>query len=766
MKPSLRLTTVAVVILASLLLAAAVQIGARLGQIASYDRSRSALQLVMSLRNLKAARHAVDIDVAPMTLRAEIAAVGAAMDQVAAAAGAGADTPFDTPAWRTVRDGWRDARTPADVRRLAGPTDALLRDALLRIAQAAVSTGSRDGLNAPLGESALLALPALIVQESHLADDVAGRRVLERDSPDPRQPLDVAERSARAGVIGSVAFLPIERSTGDGALPSAIGSEAVGAQAASQTFLDAIERSLRGGTIARDHAALAVDGRRAVDRLDALETRLLPYIDDRLAAARARAISEILLTVLLVAAVTGIVAFLTRQAVRSQSRSLVSREALQHQALHDSLTGLPNRRAFADAISRVVAEWTPINDRTTWVLSIDLDYFKEVNDRYGHQTGDQFLIAATERLRSATSADDLVARVGGDEFAVLVRHYDPDSSHASDVAERICAAFNDPIEVQGVRHRLAASVGVVAVDSLHETVDSLLRDADIAMYRAKEDGGDRVVVFDDTLRQAIVHRAELAAELPKALRAGGIGVVFQPILSLRDARCYGFEALVRWRHPVHGLVDAGLLIDVAQDARLIDELGRHIVQEVCRHLAAWRDGGVDLATLSIHFNISPMEAVHADTFGSIAQALETYDIPPRTLVVELTETASMDSVDAANLFLSLLHAIDVRICLDDFGTGYSSLRHLNDFHVDAIKIDRSFVVSAAEDPAKIPIIAGIIALAKGLNAEVIAEGIETSDQLAIIERLGCELVQGYLFAKPLAPADALAFAQRGAVLAR
>jgi diguanylate cyclase (GGDEF)-like protein len=759
MKPSLRLTTVAIVILASLLLAAAVQIGARLSEIASYDKSRSALQLVISLRDLKAARDAVDVDVPPATLRAEIAAVGAAMDRVAAAGGAGAGASIVTPAWRTVREGWRNARTPADIRSLAGPTDGLLRDALVLIAQAAVSTGSRDGLNAPLGESVLLALPALIVQESRLADDVAGRR-------DPRQPLDVAERSARAGVIGSVAFLPLERTAGDDALPPAVDREAADAQTASQAFLDAVERSLRGGTIGGDHAALAADGRRAVDRLDALETALLPYIDARLAAARTRAIREILLTVLLVAAVTGIVAFLTRQAVRSQSRSLVSREALQHQAMHDSLTGLPNRRAFADAISRVVAEWTPINDRTTWVLSIDLDYFKEVNDRYGHQTGDQFLIAATQRLRGATSADDLVARVGGDEFAVLVRHYDPDSSHANDVAERICAAFNDPIEVQGVRHRLAASVGVVAVDSLHETVDSLLRDADIAMYRAKEDGGDRVVVFDDTLRQAIVHRAELAAELPKALRAGGIGVVFQPILSLRDARCYGFEALVRWRHPVHGLVDAGLLIDVAQDARLIDELGRHIVQEVCRHLAAWRDGGVDLETLSIHFNISPMEAVHADTFGSIAQALETYDIPPRTLVVELTETASMDSVDAANLFLSLLHAIDVRICLDDFGTGYSSLRHLNDFHVDAIKIDRSFVVSAAEDAAKIPIIAGIIALAKGLNAEVIAEGIETSDQLAIIERLGCELVQGYLFAKPLAPADALAFAQRGAVLAR
>jgi EAL domain-containing protein (putative c-di-GMP-specific phosphodiesterase class I) len=213
------------------------------------------------------------------------------------------------------------------------------------------------------------------------------------------------------------------------------------------------------------------------------------------------------------------------------------------------------------------------------------------------------------------------------------------------------------------------------------------------------------------------------------------------------------------------MIDAAQLVDIAQEARLIDELGRHIVHEVCRHLAAWRSAGLDLATLSVHFNISPMEAVHADTFGSIAHALDMYAIPPHTLVVELTETASMDSVEAANRFLTILHAIDVRICLDDFGTGYSSLRHLNDFHVDSIKIDRSFVVSAAENPAKIPLLAGIIALAQGLNAEIIAEGIETVEQRNIIAALGCSLVQGYLFSRPLTPDDALAFARRTVAVA-
>ena len=356
--------------------------------------------------------------------------------------------------------------------------------------------------------------------------------------------------------------------------------------------------------------------------------------------------------------------------------------------MHDALTGLPNRRAFTQATAKAVAAWTPVNDRTSWILSIDLDYFKEVNDRYGHQAGDAFLVAASQRLFGATPMGDLVARVGGDEFAVLVHHYDPDSSHAQSVGEAICEAFADPIVVEGVEHRLAASIGIVAVDALHETVDSLLRDADIAMYRAKEDGGDRAVMFDDVLRQEIVDRAEIASDLRAALaREVGPRVVFQPILALDDRTCYGFEALVRWNHPTRGEIPAGLLIDIAQETRLIVPLGRRVIHEVCRHLAQWRSDGLALETLSVHINVSPMEAGHVATYASIADAMETWSIPAQTLVIELTETASMDSIDQAGQFLSRLHELGVRVCLDDFGTGYSSLQHLNDFQVDVIKVE-------------------------------------------------------------------------------
>jgi len=240
----------------------------------------------------------------------------------------------------------------------------------------------------------------------------------------------------------------------------------------------------------------------------------------------------------------------------------------------------------------------------------------------------------------------------------------------------------------------------------------------------------------------------------------GPRVVFQPILSLDDRTCHGFEALVRWQHPLRGEIDAALLVDVAQEARLIVPLGRRVVHEVCRHLAAWRERGLALERLAIHFNVSPMEAAHVGTYASITDAVETWKIPPQTLVIEMTETASIDSIDTAGRFLANLHDLGVRVCLDDFGTGFSSLRHLNDFQVDAIKIDRSFVVSAANDESKVPIVAGIIALARGLNAEVIAEGIETPEQRDLINDLGCRLVQGYLFARPMTPDDAFHFAER------
>jgi diguanylate cyclase (GGDEF)-like protein len=711
---------VGIVVLASLLFAGAVQINTRNTDISSYIIGQNAVRLVERLR---AVADSLDLG--------DVAGVRTGLAQAETAGAAGMIGP-GAPSGRigALRRAWADQPAVPDPKLVVSTREAL-QEAYLRVGTIAVTRGNAANGDGVLAEASLLALPVTSGEFRRLggliqlAEPGRGRSRFSRAA--------LTALYAEARLAGNVALEPRWIAT----LPEPVRTQALASRAANDHFLGLLNTHI---------------ARRDV---------FAPLLDNQLIDAQRRAQREIVLIVGLIFAIVAVMALLSLQVMRSQLRSRRARAAFQHQALHDALTGLPNRRAFTQAAAQAVAAWTPVNDRTSWILSIDLDYFKEVNDRYGHQAGDAFLVAASQRLHGATPIGDLVARVGGDEFAVLVHHYDPDSSHAQSVGEGICEAFADPIVVEGVEHRLAASIGIVAVDALHETVDSLLRDADIAMYRAKEDGGDRAVMFDDVLRQEIVDRAEIAADLRAVLaRDTGPRVVFQPILALDDRTCYGFEALVRWNHPTRGEIPAGLLIDIAQEARLIVPLGRRVVHEVCRHLAQWRADGLTLETLSVHINVSPMEAAHGATYASIADAMETWSIPAQTLVIELTETASMDSIDQAGQFLARLHDLGVRICLDDFGTGYSSLQHLNKFQVDVIKVDRSFVVSAAIDPAKIPIVAGIIALARGLNASVITEGIETIEQRELIDDLGCNLVQGYLFARPMPPEDAFRFAQR------
>jgi diguanylate cyclase (GGDEF)-like protein len=751
------LIAVGIVVLASLLYAAAVQIGTRNAEIASYEVGETAVRLVERLDDVAAALETYHAARDPATRRDSAQTIAVALgraDQEAATAGLRAVVP-PAQVERLGRSWAAIAARPASPA-LIGATTDLITASYMGVGTAAVMHGSVATADGVLATASLRALPVATLQFARLAallaaadpafagNDRFSRAALVALYSDARSPRDTALQSAWFA-----------------RLPPAVRMQVDATRATTDTFLDLFRTHVARGDALRERAQLLAPASAAAGKLAALEGTLLPLLEHRLLDAEQRARNEIALIVGLVTAVISVVALLSLQVLRSQLRSRRARAAFQHQALHDALTGLPNRRAFTQAAAKAVAAWTPVNDRTSWVISIDLDYFKEVNDRYGHQAGDEFLVAAAQRLHGATPIGDIVARVGGDEFAVLVHHYDPDSAHALTVGEAICEAFGEPIRLEGIEHRLAASVGIVAVDALHDSVDSLLRDADIAMYRAKEEGGDRVVVFDDVLRAAIVDRAELATDLRAALARGvGPRVVFQPILSLDDRTCHGFEALVRWRHPSRGELDASMLIDVAQEARLIVPLGRRVVHEVCRHLSEWREAGLAIENLSVHVNISPMEAADTGTYASIADAMETWQIPPQTLVIEMTETASIDSIDTAGRFLANLHASGLRVCLDDFGTGYSSLRHLNDFQVDAIKIDRSFVVSAANDPSKIPIVAGIIALARGLNAEVIAEGIETTEQRELVADLGCHLVQGYLFARPMPADDAFRFAQR------
>jgi diguanylate cyclase (GGDEF)-like protein len=753
---ALRLVAVGIVVLASLLYAGGVQIGTRNAEIASYSIGETAVRLVERLDDLSAllgGYHVGEASGANRAVAQTIAEMLASFDKDAIAGGLSEDVP-ESQIERLQGDWTAAERRPADAT-LVRLTNETMHESYLRVGTIAIMRGSETDADAVLAEASLQAVPAANAQFARIT-----ALLLMADPKGGSDQLPRAGLAAMYADASSTANVALEPRWFAG-LPPDVRAQADAARTGTGAFLELFRIHIVRGDALTRRAQLLASARIASGKLALLEASLLPLIRQRLADAQERARREIALIVGLMAAIIAVVALLSFQVLRSQLRSRRARTAFQHQATHDALTGMPNRRAFVQAASKAVAAWTPVNDRTSWILSIDFDNFKEVNDRYGHQAGDDFLVAASQRLHGATPLGDLVARVGGDEFAVLVHHYDPDSAHAVGVGEAICEAFEEPIRIEGVEHRLAASIGIVAVDALHETVDSILRDADIAMYRAKEEGGDRVVVFDDVLRAEIIDRAELASDLRDALaRNTGVRVVFQPIIALDDRTCHGFEALVRWKHPVRGEIDASYLVDIAQEARLIDQLGRRVVHEVCRHLSEWRAAGLEIENMSVHFNVSPMEAAHAGTYASIADAMETWNIPPQSLVIEMTETASVESIETAGRFLGNLNAMGVRVCLDDFGTGYSSLRHLNDFQVDAIKIDRSFVISAANDPAKIPIVAGIIALARGLNAEVIAEGIETPEQREMIADLGCRLVQGYLFGRPMPADDAFRFAQR------
>jgi diguanylate cyclase (GGDEF)-like protein len=439
--------------------------------------------------------------------------------------------------------------------------------------------------------------------------------------------------------------------------------------------------------------------------------------------------------------------------------SATSPAAADEKPAVDALTGLPDRRSFDEATEAALLRCADPAKGSFSVFTLDLDDFKSVNERYGARAGDRLLVAAAARLRSVLRGKDIVARTGSDEFAVLILHPKDDGTIAHEVGERIVRAFDEPLLVDGTVYLIGASVGL-ATGAGHTTVEALLRDAGFAMYRAKDEGRSRLVTFDEELELAAREQSELAAELRDALgREDGPRVAFAPIVDLEDGRCCRFEAFARWEHPVRGEILASRLSEVAREAQLLPALGRRVVREVCRQLAGWRDDGVLLDQLSIHLNISPAESACVESCDAIEGALRSYAIPARTLVLELTESALVRD-QMTSIFVARLEALGVRVCLDDFGTGYSSLRHLDEFRVDTLKIDRSFIVSAAADPGKRSLVAGIVGLAEGLDVAVLAEGIETEEERELVEALGCRYGQGVLFGRALPPRDARDLAYR------
>jgi len=422
-------------------------------------------------------------------------------------------------------------------------------------------------------------------------------------------------------------------------------------------------------------------------------------------------------------------------------------DQIRFQALHDPLTGLPNRGLILDRTEQMLARARRTNEATA-VLFIDLDGFKGVNDTLGHAAGDQLLRAVTARLALAMRESDSVGRLGGDEFIVLVDGATMDAGPEL-VAERLLEVVRTPFDLEGLPNgplSLTASIGIAA--GLRASATELLRDADIALYEAKTTGKDRFVLFHPEMHTVVQDRLLLEMDLRDALIAGQYFLAYQPIFNLASGETTGVEALLRWRHPVRGVVQPDEFISVLEDSGMIVEVGRWVLQEACRQGARWHAHG---HRLNVSVNVSTRQLETDQLIGDISCALETSGFDARSLIVEITETAIMRSVSTVVPRLAALKATGVRIAIDDFGTGYSSLAYLQRFPVDILKIDRSFIAAMADSPESGALIRSLVHLGKSLGLETLAEGIEETAQYDQLKQAHCDSGQGYLYARPLEP---------------
>jgi diguanylate cyclase (GGDEF)-like protein/PAS domain S-box-containing protein len=420
-------------------------------------------------------------------------------------------------------------------------------------------------------------------------------------------------------------------------------------------------------------------------------------------------------------------------------------QALRHRVLHDSLTGLPNRLSFVDALGgslkRATGSGSPIG-----ILFLDLDHFKLINDSLGHHAGDALLRAVAPRLRAHLRPGDTVARFGGDEFGILIDRL-ADEGEATAIADRVAAGFAQPFSIDGVEHFVSASIGVAVAAPTGRAANAelLIRNADAAMYRAKERGRARCVLFDAEMRASAVRRLEVERELRHALDRDELCLHYQPVVNLRNGEITGLEALVRWQHPERGLLDPADFVPIAEDSGLIEPIGRWVQERACRQILAWHEQRPDERPFDVAVNLSARQVAHRDLPATVAEIIARTGIDPIHLRLEITESVLVEESATAIASLEALNEIGVRLVLDDFGTGYSSLAYLNRFPFHALKIDRSFVDALGIEQERTAIVEAIIGMARALSLEVIAEGVESEVQLAELRRLGCDYAQGHLF---------------------
>ncbi len=428
-------------------------------------------------------------------------------------------------------------------------------------------------------------------------------------------------------------------------------------------------------------------------------------------------------------------------------------EQLLRDAFHDAITGLPNRALFLDRLGRCFRRSRRQKDHLFAVLLVDIDRFKIINNSLGHEAGDRLLIAMARRLEDCIRAGDSIARVGDDEFVVIL----DDLTAPEDVtraADRIQAALGRFVTILGQEVTTTSSIGIALSSAAYERPEDLLRDADTAMHRAKAHGRGTFEIFDRAMHEQAIIRLQLEQDLRHAIELGQLRLVYQPIIDLTTRDIVGFEALLRWKHPVRGPVSPVQFIPVAEESGLIVPMGQWVLSTACHQMQEWQEqyrGTLAAATMSV--NLSSRQFSQPNLSSQIAEILEQSGLPPQRLKVELTESAIMEQPDSASKQLTDLRRIAVGIAIDDFGTGYSSLAYLHRFPLDTLKVDRSFVSAVAEPGRQHQLVRAIIALAHNLDMTVVAEGIEKADQLAVLDQLGCDYGQGYLFAKPIEVED-------------
>jgi Amt family ammonium transporter len=437
---------------------------------------------------------------------------------------------------------------------------------------------------------------------------------------------------------------------------------------------------------------------------------------------------------------------------RDISDRKAAEEQLLHLAIRDELTGLANRALFRDLVARSIGRGKRREDYAYAVMVLDIDRFKLVNESLGHSTGDQLVTAIARRLERCVRPGDTVARLGGDEYAIFLDDI-RDVSDPIRVAGRIQNELKQPFVLGAHEVFASASIGIALSMAGYERPEDFLRDADLAMYRAKEQGGARHEVFQAVMHAHTVALLQLETDLRHALDRREFLLYYQPIVSVVSGKVVGFEALARWLHPQRGLVQPASFIPVAEVTGIIVPLGLWVLREACRQIRVWQQlAGGDHA-LAISVNLSAKQLLQPDLVDQVALTLKETGLEPRTLRLEITESVIVENAESAVAMLARLRALDVQLHMDDFGTGYSSLSYLHRFQIDTLKIDRSFVSNMGLRGENSEIVRTIVTLARNLGIDVIAEGVETEEQLALLRALGCEHMQGFLFSAPV-PSDA------------